>query len=285
MARVLLAAAPVQPAFDEDEFIPDAADLDKQFWSQAFRRTVRDNTKLEPRLPGDVDWTTFQQVMQHLLDSGDAGEEAVVKTGKMIDFIYNFMKFMNTRLDERDDLYLLEACSLFDPAHRKENKLQRQQYMDRLLAAFPHDCPNDMHAASVVWLRSSGGSDDAARHFVAFAKGADSRMQTFGKWSLDVLKNIPSNAIVESRFSTVAQVYPPLPAHTHITHMAHTPHPFQQVKSANRMNLGEERTAGIVFMRDEADLRDVQFESLLEEMQAARTVFPEIRGTYSKHPK
>ena len=51
------------------------------------------------------------------------------------------------------------------------------------------------------------------------------------------------------------------------------------------MNLGEERTAGIVFMRDEADLRDVQFESLLEEMQAARTVFPEIRGTYSKHPK
>ena len=67
--------------------------------------------------------------------------------------------------------------------------------------------------------------------------------------------------------------------------MAHTPHPFQQVKSANRMNLGEERTAGIVFMRDEADLGDVQFESLLEEMQAARTVFPEIRGTYSKHPK
>ena len=95
--------------------------------------------------------------------------------------------------------------------------------MDRLLAAFPHDCPNDMHTASVVWLRSSGGSDDAARHFVAFAKGADSRMQTFGKLSLDVLKNIPSNAIVESRFSTVAQVYPPSPP-THTSHTWHTPH-------------------------------------------------------------
>ena len=61
-----------------------------------------------------------------------------------------FMQFMNKRLSagDRDDLGLLEACSLFDPAKRRLNKPQRKRYIDRLLKAFPHADPIGLHNAS-----------------------------------------------------------------------------------------------------------------------------------------
>ena len=72
--------------------------------------------------------------------------------------------------------------------------------MDRLLQAFPHDDPTTLHNASVTWMGQSSYEKEAGivRHFAAFAQGSSAPLQVFGKWALNVLKNLPSNALVES---------------------------------------------------------------------------------------
>ena len=156
----------------------------------------------------------------------------------MISFIYNFLKAMNTRLGERDDLFLLEACSIFDPASRVQKTPRRKEYMDRLLRAFPHDNPIDLHTASVTWMMQSSYDHEAGivNHYAALAKGKSAVMKMLGLWGLNVLKNLPSNALVESRFSTAAQT-----------------------KSSYRMNMSGARLGGTIMMRDEQPFKEVQF--------------------------
>jgi hypothetical protein len=195
-------------AFAEFEVIPDASDLKEQRESQAFRKAVRDNSRLHARVPAEVDWTAFQSVRNHLLSGVETVEAAEAKARKMIDFVLHFMQSTNKRLNLREDLALLETCSIFDPAHRTLNKPQRKQYMDRLLEAFPHDDPNTIHTESVAWLSSNVYDTEAGivKHFAALCRGKDKGLVVFARWVFDVLKNLPSNAIVEGRFSTAAQV-------------------------------------------------------------------------------
>ena len=78
---------------------------------------------------------------------------------------------------------------------------------------------------------------------------------------LSVLQNLPSNALVESRFSTAAQA-----------------------KSSYRMNLGGGRLAGTIMTRDEQAFEEVQFPELLREMLP--TVAPSLKrilGARGKH--
>ena len=182
----------------------------------------------------------------------------------MISFMSTFMQAMNTRLNERDDLFLLEACSIFNPADREVNKTQRKAYTNRLLQAFPHDEPNAIHNESAAWMKQSSYNKEAGivNHFAAFAKGSEPELQKFGKWALNVLKNLPSNALVESRFSTAAQA-----------------------KSSFRMNIGGTRLAGTIMMRDEQPFEEVHFTELMEEMLKSsdiKTSLKEIRGKRSR---
>jgi hypothetical protein len=179
--------------------------------AEAEEGVVRTNAMLEQRLPADVDWTLFQQVRNHLVSGRESNDAmAAMKTGRMINFVFEFTKAMNTRLGDRDDLFVLEACSIFKPEDRARNRPMREAYMAILLEKFPHDDPSSIKNASVIWMQRDDYNADAgaASHFIAFAKGSHGLLQDFGKWVLDVLKNIPSNAIVESRFSTAAQARP-----------------------------------------------------------------------------
>ena len=72
-------------------------------------------------------------------------------------------------------------------------------------------------------------------------------------WALNVLKNLPSNALVESRFSTAARA-----------------------KSSYRMNMDEKRLAGTIMMRDEPPFDEVQFPELMEEM------LPSVKASLNK---
>ena len=103
-----------------------------------------------------------------------------------------------------------------------------------------------------------------AKHLAALCKGSDYGLQEFGKWALGVLKNIPSNAIVESRFSTAAQV-----------------------KSSTRMSLLDSRLQGVIMLRDEPTFEDTQFDELLTSIlqslgQAKLTNIKRKRGRYKK---
>ena len=261
---ILLSGVPVVPPALPAEFIPDASDLKAQRQSQAFRKAVRDNSRLHARPPAEVDWTLFQHVRQHLQSGAETAEVAEVKASKMIDFVLKFMQFTNKRLrgGDRDDLGLLEACSILDPALRSLNKPHREQYMNRLLEAFPApdgESSTAMHTASVKWMMEDSYNEEAGvvKHFAALCQGKYDGMKAFGEWALNVLKNIPSNAIVESRFSTAAQVKP-----------------------SSRMNLADKRLQGAIMMRDEPAFEEVQFDELLTKIlnTPARLRLTHIKG-------
>ena len=109
-------AADHEAVFDEEEFIPDASDLEAQRCSQPIRKGVRTNAMLHERSPAHVDWTPLQYIRQHLASGLDTPQHTAEKVEVMVAFISTFMQAMNTRLGERDDLFLLgPAPSLILP--------------------------------------------------------------------------------------------------------------------------------------------------------------------------
>ena len=263
-ARFLLGVQPAAAVLDEMEVLPDASDLEAQKWSLPFRKAVRTNARLQARPCGDVDWADFQRVRRCLQEEGPG----TGKANMMINFILKFMQSMNTRLNERDDFFLLEACSLFDPAERRRNYSQYAVYLKRLLESFPHENALHVRSGVIEWMKEENKfdkGDDIILHYKPLCLGNHPYTQVFGYYALNVLKNIPSNAIVESRFSTAAQV-----------------------KSTYRIAIGDSRMRGLIFFREEDPFGEVSFEGLMDDL--IPVVGPQLneirglRGSY-KHRK
>ena len=104
-----------------------------QFWSQAYRKKIRDNDKIFPRDAKYATWDNFEHVKAYFTEHP---HEEATWAPIFIDIVYKFVCDVNRRLAMRDDILFLEACSLLDcrPAQRAKNKALMIPYLNVLLA-------------------------------------------------------------------------------------------------------------------------------------------------------
>jgi len=93
--------------------MPATGETKKQFWSQSFRRAISNNAKVFKRDRGAVSWEQFPAFRTCIAESKNAAE-AEKEVEEAQDFVLGFLRNINTRLGERNDLFFLEACTLFD---------------------------------------------------------------------------------------------------------------------------------------------------------------------------
>ena len=119
--------------------MPSAGQIKEQFWSQPFRRAVRDNDRISKRAAGDVTWEGFRSVQEAIQK-----DPAAVPAGDvehLLGFVHGFMQSINKRLGDQSDkstatdIEILEACTLFDPRelHKDRNQGMRSVFLERLL--------------------------------------------------------------------------------------------------------------------------------------------------------
>jgi hypothetical protein len=116
----------------EDDALPDVQDFKEQFWSQSFRTRIRQNALLEARPLSEVTWAECPSVSACIQNHAHATEGQV---RDLQDFVLKFVCSLNTRLAHKNDIFTLEALTLFDPRSKakERNSSMRALYLEHLL--------------------------------------------------------------------------------------------------------------------------------------------------------
>jgi hypothetical protein len=124
-------AAPWKSAVEYDD-LPNPQDVKTQFWSQWFRERMRQSALVELRPVEDVTWAEYPSVQSCIQDHKEV-------TGAQVqacrDFALKLLQSLIVRMGQNNDIFTLEACSLFDhrPAAKLRNAKNRKKYLNHLL--------------------------------------------------------------------------------------------------------------------------------------------------------
>lgn len=87
----------------------DGDEVEAQFWSAEFRRSIRVKELLQPRAPEDLNLSHFQRTRQYFENSSAPAEQLRREKSVIIDFIRVFVESNNWRLAQKDDIVYLEV--------------------------------------------------------------------------------------------------------------------------------------------------------------------------------
>ncbi len=126
----------------EGDALPDVKHVKEQFWCQAFRTRIRQNALLEGRPLSEVNWAEYPSVSECIQHDANATESQI---RGLQDFALKFVCSLNTRLAHKNDIFTLEALTLFDPRiNAKEHySTMRSKYLEHLLTrsgVSPNNC-------------------------------------------------------------------------------------------------------------------------------------------------
>jgi len=159
------------------------------------------------RPPQDVHWGGVFEAFNEALASDEHGDAEVEDATNLYGFVTN----VNTRLNERDDFLFLEACTMFDA--RAESKTRNNDYLHVLLARFGIVAGSvraqEIASGMAAWFSAPNLTFDEQKGTVHhFWQLVDARptMKEFCQFAMEVLKCLPSTALVEARFSLTSMM-------------------------------------------------------------------------------
>jgi hypothetical protein len=151
-------------------------------------------------MPAAVDYVKLhpERVVKHKLD-------------QMQEFVLAFVRGLNTRLSDREDIITLEACSMFDPRPQSKeyNKEMRTIYLDHLFNVYvvPYLKQLPIKRGALAWFGPHCAfipyRDSVLYHFGDIRTHSVVEKE-FAEFALDMLKKLFCTACVEARFSTVS---------------------------------------------------------------------------------
>jgi hypothetical protein len=183
-------------AMDLAKDMPTSEDVTEQFWHQGFRQAIRDNMYIVPRPVEKVAWASFPTVAT-FFGQAVGGRNPLETHGLMkqiVRFTHTFFCALNSRLTQRDDIKLLEACSIFDHRHaqKSRNQTMRPQYMGILLHAFKTEKAQFVKIGATLWFQrrkefaESDGEQSIIEHFASLSQSAHNATRAYGEWALNI---------------------------------------------------------------------------------------------------
>ena len=125
----------------------------------------------------------------------------------------------------------------------------RRTYAERLIETLgmPANAAREFRSGCVAWFQIEATSveQEALAHFVSLVQGGNPVVHPYAYVCLTLLKNVTSNALVESRCSDVTLV-----------------------KSKHRVALGEKKLLGYLMMGDEPNFCNASMPALWHDLKA-----------------